>query len=201
MQEITLHDCWRFAQRYWRTLLGGTLLGGAGAVALAVAMPVRFDASVTIDIARTGGTPAAAYTYDAYYRLEADDAFAQSVEQWLKTPRVVQDILARADVSAPARLRTYGRVFTVRRVSAVSVVVRYRQSSAERARAIADAMRAVLAERTAALRSEAAGWFRPIVHTPVITPTPRRYGIAGALGALGGAVLGAVGAAFLKRRV
>jgi hypothetical protein len=57
-----------------------------------VNQPVTYQASLLLNIGREGVQEISEYTFDNFYRLQADERFADTVVRWLQSPRVVSDI-------------------------------------------------------------------------------------------------------------
>ena len=62
--------------------------------------PARFETDLTVNVSRSGTQTTADYTYDQFYRLQADERFADTVVRWLATPSVRSDVQETAGVSA-----------------------------------------------------------------------------------------------------
>ncbi|HWQ60529.1 MAG TPA: hypothetical protein VN420_05305 [Candidatus Fimivivens sp.] len=61
--------------------------------------PSRFETDLTVNVSRSGMQHTTDYTYDQFYRLQADERFADTVVRWLETPSLRQEIRSVADVS------------------------------------------------------------------------------------------------------
>lgn len=137
--------------------------------------PVRYTTILSLHIARSGsGTQTNEYQYDDFYRLQADERFADTVVRWLSSPRIVADIYKETgrDMSVPAE-HTLGNVFSAKRLSSQYVEVRFTTSTQEIAETLTNSLEKILNQRTADLNSEASqnnNWFRIIVEKPVIYP-------------------------------
>ncbi len=172
---------------------------GSVAVAVAIAatvwllQPQRYDASVTIDIAREGIVPTQEYAYDQYYRLQADKQFAETTTHWLRTARVVDDILHQAKSATPASLRKKERFFSAQRISSQSVAVAFRVPTADVARRIATAMEAQLNRRADTLnKNMQPDWFVLTVSTPVIVSAQKSLWLLVGVGICAGIGVGIV---------
>ncbi|MEI9966798.1 MAG: hypothetical protein WDN67_04160 [Candidatus Moraniibacteriota bacterium] len=79
-----------------RRFLGGVfLLGLALGLLVFLFQPVRFQGSLLLNIGRSVSAQAPVsgeYTYDDFYRLQADERFADTVVRWLQSPRIIEDI-------------------------------------------------------------------------------------------------------------
>ena len=65
------------------------------------------NASLLLNISRTETQSTADYRYDQFYRLQADDKFAETVVSWLESPGVSQDIFAKAGVNTDQATMRY----------------------------------------------------------------------------------------------
>ncbi len=142
----------------------------AGALALGALLyrfqPQELEATLLLNIGRSGQAPAASnpeYTYDSFYRLQADGRFGDTVVRWLEDPRVVTDIVEAAGVNAG----TGG--FDAARLSSQVVTVRYRGSDPQALRDLSHAAVDVLNGYTARLNeSQEPHWFVLLGNDPVI---------------------------------
>lgn len=169
---VTFRDL-RAAARRLRVLLLTILLAPAAATVVWYAlMPRTYVASVLVDMVRIGRvtTSPDTYAYDDYYRLEADRQFAVTIEQWLRTPRVAEDIITAAGLPVPDSLRDRERFFAARRISSQSVTVEYGVRTPEAAARVAAALADHLDRRTGAadLRQGTAQTAVPRVSEPVV---------------------------------
>ncbi len=149
--------------RHRRLFLGivvGFVLVGAVA---RIWQPVRYEAEITMNVARSGIRSTSDYSYDDFYRLQADERFADTVVRWLESPRIVGDIASRARVSETPS-------FDAARLS--SQVIRIRYSTRDKAEAdrIASSMFDVLNHETESLNKDRTedGWFALVGETPAI---------------------------------
>ena len=131
----------------------------------------QYQATLLLNVGRAGGQATAEYTYDSFYRLQADERFADTVVRWLANPRMVEDIYreARLDPSSlsAGALQT---VFDAGRLSSQVIEVRYGAASEERLRNIAHAVPVVLNRSAENLNRETpeTSWFLLLPSDPVI---------------------------------
>ncbi len=138
------------------------LFVGAGFLVQRI-QPARYAAEITMDVARSGVRVTSDYSYDDFYRLQADERFADTVVRWLESPRIVGDIASEAHVSEPVS-------FDAGRLSSQVIRIRYVTHDEASARRISAAVFTVLNRETGSLnrnRSED-GWFALIGDTPSI---------------------------------
>ena len=187
--DTLLHIFRTHARTFWTVLILSLML----AVSVWALQPTAYAVHVLLDVARIGETADTPdYTYDAYYRLQADEQFGETVAHWLRTPRVVDDVLRTAAAPVPATLRARERFFRAHRVSPQSIVVTYTVTNPLVGTRIAQAMGKQLNARVAALNYTAprAPWFAVKVSDPVIARDTTPLWLALAAGGVGGTVGG-----------
>jgi len=54
--------------------------------------PISYEASLILNITRNGAQKSDQYKFDDFYRLQADEKFAETLVQWIKSPRLALDI-------------------------------------------------------------------------------------------------------------
>ena len=85
-----------------------------------------YSASLLLNISRTETQSTADYRYDQFYRLQADDKFAETIVEWLKAPGVAQDIFAKAGINSDQKtMRDLSKSFQAEKLSSNLVSVRY----------------------------------------------------------------------------
>lgn len=161
---------------YWsqRVMIGiMVVVATVGAAVVAHFQPVRYGVSESFAINRINRQTTTQYQYDDYYALQASDLFAQTVVSWFSTPSVLQEAYLAANLdpnidsvnSLPSRFR-------VKKYSSQNIVVRYTESTSERAAKVAQGIRSVMEQRTTVLNQSAEGkaLFEIVGSTPVIAP-------------------------------
>jgi hypothetical protein len=145
--------------------------------------PARYETALTLNIARTGTDTASDYKYDQFYRLQADERFADTVVRWLAAPAIRADIVSGANVS----LRVVESM-TAKRLSSQMIDVRYFASRPAEFGKMADVIAAVLGRETDKLNKDAKdpNWFLIVSDRPIVTdariPFSTVSGMAGFLG-------------------
>ncbi|MFC1608874.1 hypothetical protein ACFL2R_00715 [Patescibacteria group bacterium] len=69
------------------------------------AMPNNYKATLDLNVTRTGREITGAYRYDSFYRLQADERFADTVVRWLGSERVKMDVRDHAKVATDLNLK------------------------------------------------------------------------------------------------
>jgi capsular polysaccharide biosynthesis protein len=132
---------------------------------------VSYEASLLLNIGRSGVSNASDYTYDSFYRLQADERFSDTVVRWLASPRVVEDIYEEAKTGDERRSgQDWSGTFVSARLSSQVISVQYGGSDKKELEELARAMIAVLNRYTKALNTseQEKSWFVILESSPVI---------------------------------
>lgn len=133
--------------------------------------PISYSASLTLSITRATVQRSSEYQFDNYYRLQADEKFAETIVQWLKSPRMVTDIYADAGVDTRGlNLRRLSKSFKADKMSSQIVLVTLQAKSTEEAKRISSALVDSVEENIRALNQEQKEetWFKIVANDPVI---------------------------------
>jgi len=130
--------------------------------------------NLTLNVTRTGAEETTDYQYHDFYRLQADERFADTVVRWLSSPRVVADIYSwiSSDSQDAERLHMGDerfRAFKAERLSSQMIQVTYKASGTTEARAIARSLIKQVNEEIATLNKDQqeASWFVVVGDEPV----------------------------------
>ncbi|MDP2838099.1 MAG: hypothetical protein Q8O53_02380 [Candidatus Moranbacteria bacterium] len=132
---------------------------------------VTYQVTLLLNIGRSGVNETTNYTYDSFYRLQADERFADTVVRWLTTPRVVEDIYHEAGLNAKMLgFKDLSRVFTPGRLSSQMITVKYSGSNEKALTQLAAVTVTVLNRHTTTLNTgeKEKNWFVVIGSDPVI---------------------------------
>lgn len=183
--------------KIWREHISVVIYAVLIFVVLAYAWSVRksetYSASLLLNISRIEAQQTQDYKYDQFYRLEADEKFAQTLTAWLKSPGVVRDILEKADQSTESfSLRQLSKMIQAEKLSSQAVSVKFASPSEEEAKKISSAIAAVVSEKTSRLNSEARdqNWFKVDVTNFIVLKNTQDLRINLALAALIGFLAG-----------
>ncbi len=133
--------------------------------------PEKFQATLLINIGRNGTSQAAEYTYDSFYRLQADERFADTVVRWFSDPRVVEDIYREAHLNPEyLGIKDLKRVFSAGRLSSQMITVKYGAENRMLLEQLAVASVTILNRYTDTLNTNGkdTSWFIVIGSDPVI---------------------------------
>jgi len=129
-----------------------------------------FSASLLLNISRTEAQSTADYRFDQFYRMQADDKFAETIVEWMKSPGVAQDIFAKAGVSTSDKtMRQLAKSFRAEKLSSNLVGVNFGTLTEDEAKKIASAVSDVAAAKTNSLNdSHDPSWFKTNMTNPII---------------------------------
>ena len=133
--------------------------------------PTSYNNSLALNITRMGNQKTDAYKYDDFYRLQADDQFADTVVEWLKDPRTVANIYADAGIDSDRfSLKQLSGSFDAEKLSSQVVSVAFSTSSAEQGEKISDAVNKEISKNTDMLNQSQNedSWFKVVAQNPVI---------------------------------
>lgn len=142
-----------------------------GVFAYFVFRPVAYETSLALNITRSEVQETSAYRYDDFYRLQADEKFADTLVEWLKNPRIASDIYSQSRIPTDRlSLRRLGKIFAPEKRSAQLVTVSFAAENPDKARKISAALSTVVSKNIEVLNRDQkeSGWFQIIAGEPVI---------------------------------
>ncbi len=159
--------------------------------------PVEHDTSIAFSINRINKQETEDYQYDGYYAIQASDLFSQTVMSWMMTPSVLLEIYERAGID-PQITSTENFIsrFKAKKYSPQNVVVRYRERDKQTAQKIADAIIAIVEEKTAAAvqTSDQKAFFEVVGSLPVIVEKKPLLWLNLIIGLVGGLLVSIIAA-------
>lgn len=178
--------CHIFACR-WKLFLGVSVGVVAASVLVFRFQPARYETSLTLNVSRIGIHETQAYTYDQFYRLQADERFADTVVRWLSAPSVRTDIRESARVPGPVT-----DSISAKRLSSQMIAVTYVSGTRNGFGDMAKAVPEVLNRESAKLneRSRDDDWFTVVADEPVMRDAKMPLRFLLVLGAALGAFFG-----------
>jgi capsular polysaccharide biosynthesis protein len=133
--------------------------------------PLSFRSTLNLNVTRIGTQKTDSYRYDDYYRLQADEKFADTVVNWLGSPRISTDIFNSAGIiSAGLSDNDLSKVFKGRRLSSQMIQVNYVTKDMRTAQKFSEAITKVLNEETGKLNQlqNEESWFTVLGGNPVV---------------------------------
>lgn len=151
-------------------------LVAAAAIILAIfgyfsLQPVSYATSLVINITRSGTQDTQNYKYDNFYRLQADEKFAETLVEWLKSPRIEEEIFKEAGIdTSDYTLKKLAKSIKAEKMSSQVVSVSFLASNKKDAENIAHAVSKIISQKTQELDKDQKDntWFKVISENPVI---------------------------------
>lgn len=171
MENMELKDYINIFRQQAKVFWAVVFLFVLAAVVWQKSQPVNYQATLLLNIGREGAQDTTQYKYDGFYRLQADERFADTVVRWMASPRVVEDIYAGAGLD-PKNFgtRDLKNIFTAKRLSSQMVEVTFVDPDTKTLKKISEATVDVLNHYTENLNKEnqEPSWFVIIGSEPVI---------------------------------
>jgi len=133
--------------------------------------PVSYNASLTLNITRQGAQSTLDYKFDDFYRLQADEKFAETIVQWLQSPRTVAEIYSKAGLNtAQFTLRQLTKSFKPEKLSSQIVVVNFSAANPEATKNISNSITEIISKNTDNLNANQKEntWFAIVAQEAVI---------------------------------
>lgn len=152
--------------------------------------PLEFRSTMGLYVARVGNTNSSDTglqdQYDDFYRLQADERFADTLVRWLGSPRIVMDITERSKIAHQPKS------LSAKRLSSQFIEVTFVSTHRDEALQIAESIKHVLNEKTTSLNigNVSARWFTVLADEPVVTPVKFSLPVVFSVALLIGIVLG-----------
>lgn len=183
--------------KIWRENISVVLYAVLVAVVSAYAWSAKesqiFSASLNLNVSRAETQPTAEYKYDHFYRLEADEKFAETVAEWLKSPGVAKNIFEKAGANSDEKtMRELAKSFQAEKISPETVRVRFSTQTDDEARKIAAAASAIVSEKTKSLNESARdpNWFKIDMSDLIVLKNSQDLRVNLALAAIAGFFIG-----------
>ena len=133
--------------------------------------PINYEASLVMNITRSGLQKSDQYKYDDFYRLQADEKFAETLVQWIKSPRIALDIwTASGNNSENLSLRQLSGLFKAEKLSSQVVSVKFSTANPEKAKKMSESIVGIISQETEKLNrdQQEENWFEIVALSPVI---------------------------------
>lgn len=174
MARDTAMDFREIIQLYWeerRIFILIIAISVFGALLWQVNQSLVYRADLLLNIGRSGIQKTPDYSYDNFYRLQADERFGDTVVRWLQSPRVVSDILLQTDIRPESSSeRELGNMIVAKRLSSQVIETSFTNAKKDVLEKESEVIVKVLNEYTAGLNQggSAEGWFLVVGSNPVI---------------------------------
>lgn len=130
-----------------------------------------YETTILLSVTRRAALETNDYQYAHFYRLQADERFADTLVRYLETPQAERALLGAANVTAVEVRTVHQPLLHPVRLSSQLVSVTYRTRSFQGAGKVADALPQIANAFTDDLNREAhaSDWFTLVSSDPVIT--------------------------------
>jgi len=135
------------------------------------ARPISYDASLALNITRKGVDQTTDYKYDYYYRLGADEKFADTIVEWLKDPGTVARIYENSEISSnDLSLKKLTKLLKPEKRSSELVLVSFSSSDEKELKHISDLIKKEISKNINDLNylQKDMNWFDIFGEEPVI---------------------------------
>lgn len=142
-------------------VLGVMILGAA----IQEILPTAYKVEANLDITRSGQqNETTDYRYDEFYRLQADERFADTVVRWIGSGRIQEDIAKESKNVDFKRLKAM-------RLSSQLIKVNFFVANPNESEKVTSAISKVLNDKTQELNKDQKNpnWFKIIVSKPVVS--------------------------------
>lgn len=147
-------------QKAFFATVGIFLLFGMGLFFL---QPINYETNLTLNITRKAVQNTEQYTYADFYRLQADERFADTVVRWIDSPSV------RADILRDAKVAKINGAFVAKRLSSQMIQITYKTKDVLSGKKLATSIENILNEKANLLDREQQdpSWFKVVAFEPV----------------------------------
>ncbi|MFA6048227.1 MAG: hypothetical protein WCV59_04640 [Parcubacteria group bacterium] len=133
--------------------------------------PIFYNASLTLNISRAGSQTTDQFKYDDFYRLQADEKFAETLVEWLRDPRIVSDIYTKAGIDTQNfSLKQLQKGLAPEKLSSQVVTVNFSAHDLKTAQKISQSIASIISQTTQSLNKnqKEETWFEVVPQKPVI---------------------------------
>ncbi len=125
--------------------------------------PHFYKVNLMLNVTRQGTQKTSDYSFDEFYRLQADEKFADTIVRWLESPRIQEDICHQVKQDCSRKIKA-------KRLSSQYVEIIYFINKPETGKKEAKAIAQVLQNETKKLnlKQKNKNWFFLVVDDPVI---------------------------------
>jgi capsular polysaccharide biosynthesis protein len=157
----------KHAKSFWLTVVVCVMLGFIWQYNQTDAVAVN----MTLNITRLGADKTTDYQYHDFYRLQADERFADTVVRWLASPRIVSDIYTNIRLNDNELDSSHiSHAFKAERLSSQMIQVTYKAKNEVIAQKIARSVTDRINIETSTLNKDQqeASWFVVVGDAPVV---------------------------------
>ncbi|EKE16287.1 MAG: hypothetical protein ACD_11C00021G0016 [uncultured bacterium] len=144
---------------FWRTLLVFVFLGFISFYF----QPKTYTSTLMLNVTRSGLQETSDYQYDDFYRLQADERFADTVARWIDSPIIYQNIYEDAKIE-------FRKPIKATRLSSQVIEVTFKTKNREDGIALSSSAEKILNRQIEELNKfqKNKNWFMLVASEPVI---------------------------------
>lgn len=136
-------------KKHLRTFLFVIFVVLVGGLTYFYTRPVSYDASLALNITRKGVDQTTDYKYDYYYKLGADEKFADTIVEWLKSPSTVARIYENSGISSSSfSIKKLTKLLKPEKRSSQLVSVSFSSSNEKELKNISDSIKKEISKNT-----------------------------------------------------
>ena len=118
-----------------------SIVTAVSAFAFSIAQPIKYETSLSLSIIKDKTQITDDFKYDGYYAFQSSEIIADSIEQWLKSPEIVNAIYQKAEIKQDFKnIKSYTKKFTAQKMSPQYVEVKFKSKTTEEAKKVSMAV-------------------------------------------------------------
>jgi len=180
------------------------ILSGLLALLFSELKPASYEALVSFSVQKVNRQSTNDFQYDNYYAIQASELLGNTIVGWLESPDLIASVYRQAGLTPKdEELNNLVRGVKAKQISAHLVQVKFKQTSADRARKVAESLITVMTGKVQNLEvtADQKNSFALSAAEPIIAEKKYSPAVTTLLGLVGGLFLGggiAFGRAYLK---
>ena len=137
---MELKEYLKIIRKNSKLILTISIITAVSAFAFSVLQPIQHETSLSLAIVKDKTQITNDFKYDGYYAFQTGEIIADSIEQWLKSPEVVNAIYQKAEINQDFKnIKSYTKKFTAKKMSSQYVEVKFKSGTIEEAKKISAA--------------------------------------------------------------
>lgn len=176
-----------------KTITAVSVITALSAFIFSSIQPLIYETSLSLLISKEGSQETTDFKYDGYYAFQTGEIFADSIQEWMKSPETVNEIYQEAGVSQNFRnIKSFGRKFTAKKMSPQYAEVKFKTETRNEAEKISSAIVKILNNKAKKIQenSKQEISFKVESGSPVILEARPDAPVNSILGLISGALLG-----------
>jgi capsular polysaccharide biosynthesis protein len=142
---MELKEYLKITRRNLKLIITISIITAVSAFVFSVAQPIKYETSLSLSVIKDKTQTTNDFKYDGYYALQTSEIIADSIEQWLKSPEVVNAIYQKSEVNQDFKnIKSYTKKFTAKKMSSQYVEVKFKSNTIKEAEKISVATSEVI---------------------------------------------------------